>query len=97
MQYTIGSMRVVRPSDKMREKHPDRFATVFGTFHNDQGQTLSITSKVITFEDAKHPDFALDIAKGILTLADAQRGRKEQQGLSQSDIESELAALRGEG
>jgi hypothetical protein len=94
--YTIAKMRVVKPSAKMAEKHPDRFATIFGVFHNEQGQPLSITSKVLTFDEVKHPDTAIDLAKGTLTLPEGKRGRTEMQGLSQDDIAAELAALRGE-
>lgn len=88
-------MRVVPPTPKMREKHPDRFATIFGTFFNDQGQALSITSKVVTFEEAMHPDTVIDLEKGTLTLPDGQRGRKAFEGLTQDEILADLAALRG--
>lgn len=94
--YKIAKMRVVKPSDKMAEKHPDRFCTIFGIFHNEQGQPLSITSKVITFDEAKASDTVIDLAKGILTLADGKRGRTETVGLSQAEILASLKALRKE-
>lgn len=94
--YHIAKMRVVKPSDKMREKHPDRFCTIFGVFHNDQDQPLSITSKVISFDEAKDATTDIDLLKGILTLTDGKRGRTESIGLSQEDILAELEALREE-
>lgn len=94
--YHIAKMRVVRPSEKMAAKHPDRFATVFGIFANEQGQRLSITSKVITIDEAKDSDTTIDIVNGILTLPDGKRGRTASESISQDDIEAELAALRGE-
>lgn len=94
--YKIAKMRVVRPSEKMREKHPDRFATIFGVFSNEAGQKLSITSKVITIEEAMNSATSIDIAKGILTLPDGKRGRTETTGLTQDDIEAELNSLRNQ-
>jgi aromatic ring hydroxylase len=92
--YKIAKMRVVRPSEKMREKHPDRFATIFGVFSNEQGQRLSITSKVITIDEAMDTATVIDVSNGILTLADGKRGRTETIGLSQDEIEAELNSLR---
>lgn len=92
--YHVTKMRVVKPSPKMAEKHPDRFATVIGVFHNDSDQPLSITSKVLTFDDAKNPATVIDITNGILTLSDGKRGRTEAIGLTQDDIAKELESLR---
>lgn len=92
--YKIAKMRVVRPSEKMTEKHPDRFATVFGIFSNEQGQRLSITSKVLTFDEIKSDAFAIDLGKGILTLPDGKRGRTQTVGLTQDEILAELKALK---
>jgi hypothetical protein len=94
--YNIAKMRVVRPSAKMAAKHPDRFATVFGIFANEQGQRLSITSKVITIDEAMDSETVIDIVNGYLTLPDGKRGRTAAEGLSQDDIEAELNSLRGE-
>lgn len=92
--YIVRKMRVVRPSEKMAAKHPDRFATVFGIFANDQGQPLSITSKTISFDEARDSDTVIDIVNGILTLPDGKRGRTAVIGLTQDDIAAELDLLR---
>ena len=92
--YKINKMRVIRPTEKMAIKHPDRFLTVFGEFHTDKGVQLSITSKVITFEEAKNEAFSIDLEKGILTVSDGERGRKAFTSLSQEDVNAELAALK---
>lgn len=92
--YKITGIRVVTPSAKMLDKHPERFATIFGVFHNEKNVPLTITSKVITREDALSSEFSIDIAKGILTLPEGQRGRKESPSLSQDDINKQLDALR---
>lgn len=94
--YHIAKMRVVRPSAKMLAKHPDRFATVHGIFANEQGQRLSITSKVITFDEAKDEATVIDIVNGYLSLPDGKRGRTAAESISQEDIEAELEALRNE-
>lgn len=92
--YQIKHIRVTRPSEKMAEKHPDRFVTVFGEFFTDKGAKLSISQKVVTKDEAKSAEFKIDITKGILTLPDSNRGRKAFEGISQADILSDLEALR---
>jgi|MudIll2142460700_1097286.scaffolds.fasta_scaffold517467_1 hypothetical protein len=94
--YHIAKMRVVKPSDKMAEKHPDRFCTIFGVFANDKGQPLSITSKVITFDEARDKATVIDINKGILTLTEGKRGRTAMASLTADDIAKELNSLRKE-
>jgi hypothetical protein len=92
--YNIAKMRVVRPSAKMAEKHPDRFATIFGVFSNEQKQPLSITSKIITLDEAKSTATVINLKKGILTLPDGKRGRTQSASLSQDDIVAQLKQLR---
>ena len=92
--YIVRKMRVVRPTAKMAMKHPDRFATVFGIFANEQGQPLSITSKNISFDEARDIDTVIDVQKGILTLPDGKRGRTAAIGLTQDDIMAELEMIR---
>jgi len=92
--YHVAKMRVVKPSDKMRAKHPDRLFTIFGTFTNEKGVAYTFTSKVIEKADAQHPEFAIDLVKGILTLHEGQRGRRESVSLSQDEVLAELAALQ---
>ena len=92
--YKIEKIRAIRPSEKMSEKHPERLFTIHGKFHTDKGVALSITQKVVTFEDAKHPEFSLDLVKGILTLHEGQRGRKSTPSISQDEINATLSALR---
>ena len=92
--YTISSMRVVRVSPKISEKHPERIYTVYGQFYKDGDKhPLSITSKNIDKDDISHPEFKLDLSKGILILNEGQKGRKKSVSLSQEEIEAELAAL----
>jgi hypothetical protein len=92
--YNIKHMRVTRPSEKMAEKHPDRFITIFGEFFTDKGAKMTITQKVVTKTEAKSAEFSIDINKGILTLPDVSRGRKAFEGITQDDIQKDLAALR---
>lgn len=92
--YTITDIRAVFPSPKVAEKNPDRFLTVYGTFFNENGQQLSFTSKAITFEDATHPEFSLDLEAGILTIHNGEKGRKKVASISQDEINKKLNALR---
>ena len=92
--YFVTNMRFVRPSAKVAEKNPERFGTVYGTFHDAEGQKLSITSKNIDREDALSDDFAISVADGTLTMPEGKRGRKAVASLTDSDIEAQLAALR---
>jgi len=94
--YTIVGMRVVFPKGKVAENNLDRFATVYGKFLNEKGTAFSFTSKAITLDEAKADGFVLDIANGILTLPDGQRGRKEYASVSQDEIDALLTALRSE-
>jgi hypothetical protein len=94
MQYNVAKMRVIFPKGKVAERNPDRFATVYGVFHNSKGEKLSINSKAISREDALDPSFALDISAGTLTLPDGQRGRTAAVGADAKSIADALAALR---
>jgi hypothetical protein len=95
--YRINKMRVVRPSEKISEKHPERVFTVFGQFFKEgEKAPLSITSKNIDRDDISSPDFLIDVANGYLTLTEGQKGRRKSESISQEDIEAELKALRGE-
>lgn len=96
MMYTIKNMRVVKPSAKIAEKHPDRFCTVYGEFFDAEGRKMSIVSKVITFDDARDPETKIDLKKGILSLKENARGRKKSESITQDAIEAELKSLRGE-
>jgi hypothetical protein len=93
-QYTVKRMRAIFPKGKVAERNPDRFVTIYGQFHNEKGEKLSIGSKAIDKATALSPDFALDVANGTLTLPDGQRGRQASVGVSQTDVEAALAALR---
>lgn len=92
--YTIAKIRVVTPTETMREKHPDRAFTVFGQFFNEKGDKLSITNKVITTEDILHPEFNIDVAKGLLTIHSGERGRKAAASITQNDVNDILTAIR---
>jgi len=93
--YRIDNMRFVQPSGKTAERNPDRFGTVYGEFHSEDGKTqLSITSKTISKDEAKNPATVIDLTNGILTLEDGRRGRTASKGLSQTDIEAQLKLLR---
>ena len=59
--YRIKAMRVVRPSAKIQEAHPERVFTVKGEFYDEEGNKLSITSKDITVSYAKSDEFNIDI------------------------------------
>lgn len=91
--YHVANMRVVAPSKAVAEKNPDRLWTVKGEFSED-GNALSITSKNITLAMAQSADFAIDLAKGTLTISEGRRGRRESAGLNETEIAASLAALR---
>ena len=86
-------MRVVRPSSKIQEAHPERVFTVKGEFYDEDNNKLSITSKDITKDYAKSDEFAIDVTKGTLTLPLGIRGRRPVASLNQKDIEAALAEL----
>ena len=92
--YTVEKMRVIRPSEKVAEKNPDRFATVYGVFYNPDGEKLSILQKEITFADAQDESTVIDLENGILTLPSGQRGRKPVESISQDELMADLAKLR---
>lgn len=94
MQYSIENLRVIRPSAKVAEAHPERVLTVKGTFYDEDGAKLSITSKDITIEMVQSDDFDLNVAEGTLTLPEGKRGRKASAGLSAEDVETLLDTLR---
>ena len=91
--YRVDSMRIIFPAGKIAEKHPERFATIHGVFYSGTSK-LSITSKNISLGEAKSDEFAIDPKKGILTLPSGTRGRKKVEGVSFSDLENALKALR---
>lgn len=92
--YKITDMRVVSPTAKVAERNPDRVLTVYGKFHTDKGVLLSFTSKAVNRDDALHPEFAIDLAKGILTLHEGERGRKETPSISQDAVNDLLASIK---
>lgn len=92
--YTITDMRAVFTTGKMTEKHPDRLLTVYGTFFNESGTQLSITTKPVTFEEAKHPEFNIDLENGTLTISSGEKGRKKVESVSQDEINKRLNAIR---
>lgn len=91
--YRIKDMRVVRPSPKIAEAHPERVFTVKGKFFDEDNNPLSITSKDITVAYAKSDEFVIDVQKGLLTLPLGIRGRRPSTSLNQEDIEKALAEL----
>lgn len=92
--YNIKDMRAIFTLGKMAEKHPDRLLTVYGTFFNENGTQLSITTKPVTFDEAKSPDFNIDLDAGTLTISSGERGRKKVASVSQDEINNKLNALR---
>ena len=92
--YNITDIRAVFPTAKVAEKNPDRFITVYGTFFDEKNHQLSFTSKAISFDDAKHPDFNLDLEAGTLTIHNGEKGRKKVASISQDEINKKLNALR---
>lgn len=94
--YKIASMRVVKPSGKTAENNPERYATVYGEFFTEDGVALSITSKILNFDDVKNADTVIDLTNGILTIPSGERGRKKIDSISQDDILADLEALRAE-
>lgn len=92
--YHVGKMRAIVPSAKVAERNPELFVTIKGEFRTEDGNSLTITSKAITNDMAKSPEFRLDIPKGILTVPSGQRGRPESESASQADIENRLKAIR---
>lgn len=91
--YTVAGMRVIFPSEKMTEKHPDRFATIHGEFYNEKGDKLSIKQKEVTNEDILN-GASIDAENGLLTLPVGKRGRKASVGATQTEIEKRIANLR---
>jgi hypothetical protein len=104
VSYIVTGIRVLTPTPKVAAKNPDRFVTVVGTaFHKAEPdakgklqpvERLSYTSKAITHEMALADGFNIDLANGVLTLSEGQRGRRASAGLSQADILASLNALR---
>lgn len=92
--YTILNMRAVKPSGKVAENNPDRFLTVYGVFHDEDGNKLSVTSKTVSIDEATNPDFDIDLVAGTLTIPSGERGRKAFVSLTQDDIAAELLSLR---
>lgn len=92
--YQIDNIRAVKPTGKVAENNPDRFITVYGVFHDEDGNELSITSKPVTFDEATNPDFNIDLVAGTLTIPSGARGRKAFVSLSNEDILADLETLR---
>lgn len=92
--YNITDMRLVFPKGKVAENNPDRWATVYGEFHDETGDPLSFTSKEITLDMAKSPEFIVNVDEGILVLPSGKRGRTAYESETQDDIAAALAALR---
>jgi hypothetical protein len=92
--YTVTGMRVIRPSEKVALKNPDRWITVKGIFHGEDGAKLSITSINVAKADATALEFAIDMKAGTLTLPAGERGRKPAPALEAATILEELKALR---
>ena len=87
-------MRVVRPSARIQEAHPERVFTVKGKFHDEDNNPLSISSKDVTVAYATSSEFSIDVEKGLLTLPLGVRGRKPSTSLTQKDIEAQLKELQ---
>ena len=94
MQYRVENIRVIRPSAKVAEAHPERVFTVKGTFYGEDGQKLSIQSKDVTTDMVKSADFDISIENGTLSLPEGRRGRKASAGLAQTEVETLLKQLR---
>lgn len=92
--YKVAGCRVTFPKGKVAAKHPDRFATIHGTFSDAKGNRLSIVSKNVTKDEAANPLTVIDAAKGIITLPAGERGRKPEVGATAEDVNAALEALR---
>jgi hypothetical protein len=92
--YKITNMRVTFPSGKVAAKHPERFATIHGTFADLKGNKLSIVSKNITLDEAKNAVTVIDPIKGLLTLPAGERGRKPAKGETAESVSAALNKLR---
>ncbi len=101
--YIVKAMRVVKPTGKVAEKHPERVYTVYGTFYraitDDKGKLIpgdkmSIVSKNLDKSDILADGFDLNLKAGTVTLPEGKRGRKASAGLTADDIANDLAALR---
>lgn len=92
--YTVEDMRVVIPKGKVKDRNPDRLATVYGVFYDSKGNKLSVTQKVVTLEDAQNDETVIDIENGILTLPAGERGRKPSASISQDDVLALLEDIR---
>jgi len=92
--YKVTNMRVTFPAGKVAAKHPERFATIHGTFADLKGNKLSIVSKNITLDEAKDALTVIDPIKGLLTLPAGERGRKPQIGETSESVSAALSALR---
>lgn len=92
--YTVKNMRVLLPSPAIAAKNPDRVMTVAGTFTDEDGNTLTAKSKVITREIANREGFALDVKGKTLTIPSLRVGRRTSEGASEDDILAALAAAQ---
>jgi hypothetical protein len=92
--YKVAAMRVTFPKGKVAAKHPERFATIHGTFSDAKGQKLSIVSKNVSVEEAANPLTVIDPIKGLITLPAGERGRKPEVGENSEAINAALANLR---
>lgn len=100
--YSVAEMRVVPTIGKVKEKNPDRIATVHGNFRNldakgnPTGDVLTFHSKEITVEMARNPLTVIDPVKGILILPAGERGRKALAGIDADAVAALLAEARGD-
>lgn len=92
--YKVTNCRVTFPKGKVAAKHPERFATIHGTFSDSKGNKLSIVSKNVTKEEAANPATVIDPIKGVITLPAGERGRKPEIGATSEAIAEALKSLR---
>lgn len=90
--YRVKGMRVILPNNR---KNTEVALTVKGDFYSETGEKMSLKSKDITHSQAASDDFAIDIAKGTVTLPAGKRGRTSVASVSQNDLNNYLASLKG--
>lgn len=93
-QYQVENMRVLLPSAKVAAKNPDRVFSITGSkiTRIEDGEVLSVKSKVILREMVQSPEWEIDVEKGTFTLPDGQRGRRASEGASLDAINAAIAA-----
>lgn len=90
--YKVEGMRVLLPNPNRKAK--DVALTVKGIFYDANGEKLSIRSKDILTTQTANPEFALNLAKGILTIPAGKRGKPQSKGATQAEIDSFLKSLK---